>query len=133
MGFREGAFATVWQVEQKNDRWTKLRINISRKNKDTDEYEQDFSGWGDVFGTAAAAKAAKLKEKDRIKLGGVDVTNSYDKDKKVTYWNPKVFDFEMADGAGGNSGGRSSSGSSRRREQEAYEGENEADDDGLPF
>ena len=61
------------------------------------------------------------------------MTNSYDKEKKVTYWNPKVFDFEMADGAGGNSGGRSSSGSSRRREQEAYEGENEADDDGLPF
>ena len=133
MGFREGAFATVWQVEQKNDRWTKIRINISRKNKDTDEYEQDFSGWVDVFGTAAAAKAAKLKEKDRIKLGGVDVTNSYDKEKKVTYWNPKVFDFEMADGSGGNSGSHSSSGSSRRRDQESYEGENEADDDGLPF
>lgn len=133
MGFREGAFATVWQVEQKNDRWTKLRINISRKNKDTDEYEQDFSGWVDVFGTAAAGKAAKLKEKDRIKLGGVDVTNSYDKEKKVTYWNPKVFDFEMADSAGGGSGGHSSAGSSRRRTQEEYEGENEADDDGLPF
>ena len=47
MGFRNNCFATVWQVESRNPNWTKVRLNISRKNKDTGEYEQDFSGWVD--------------------------------------------------------------------------------------
>ena len=133
MGFRQGAFATVWQVESKNPSWTKVRLNISRKNKETEKYEQDFSGWVDFFGTATAAKAARLKERDRIKLLSVDVTNNYNKENKVTYWNPKVFEFEMADDSGsGNSGG----GHSTQRAQKAYEGDNEIDGDDdsqLPF
>ena len=32
MGFRTGAYATVWDVENKNDNNTKLRISIGRKN-----------------------------------------------------------------------------------------------------
>ena len=94
MGFRTGAFAKVWEVTPMSDTSTKLRMSISRKNKKTDEYEQDFSGFVLAIGTAAASKAARLKEGDRIKLGDVDVSTKYDKDKKITYTNFKMFSFD---------------------------------------
>ena len=99
MGFRKDSFATIWSVEPTSDTLTKARISISHKNRQTGEYENDFSGFVSFVGTAAAKKAASLKERDRIKLGDVDVTNRYDKEKNVTYTNFKVFSFEMADGA----------------------------------
>lgn len=94
MGFRKEAFATIWSVESTSDTLTKARISISRKNKQTGEYDTDFSGFVSFVGTAAAKKAAGLKEKDRIRLGDVDVTNKYDKEKNVTYTNYKIFSFE---------------------------------------
>lgn len=98
MGFRNGAYATVWEVEpSKFDTMTNGRISISRKNKDSGEYEQDFSGFVSFVGTAAAKKALSLKEKDRIKLGDVDVSTRYDKAKEKEYINYKIFSFEMAE------------------------------------
>lgn len=98
MGFRTGAYAKVWKVEPFSDTSTKLRISVSRKNKQTGEYEQDFSGFANAVGTAAAKKAACLKEGERIKLGDVDVTTKYDKAKDVTYTNYKIFSFEVDNG-----------------------------------
>ena len=123
MGFRQGAFASVWSVEQKSDRWTKIRVSISRKNADTGEYEDEFSGFIDCIGTACAGKAAKLKERDRIRLGNVDVTNKYVKEKNMTYTNFKMTSFDMADEAG-----------AQKKEKPAaeYEGENDPSSD-LPF
>lgn len=94
MGFRTGAYAMVWSVEPKSDTWTKARISISRKVKNSDEYEQDFSGFVDFSGTASAKKAAALKPETRIKLGDVDVTNKYDSKNGVTYTNYKIWSFE---------------------------------------
>lgn len=94
MGFRNGSYATVWEVKPQSDVFTKGRISVSRKNKNTGNFEQDFAGYVTFVGTATAAKAAKLKEKDRIRLGEVDVSNRYDKEKKVEYTNYKVFTFE---------------------------------------
>lgn len=94
MGFRTGAYAKVWEVTPISDTSTKIRLSISRKNKSTGEYEQDFSGYVLAIGTSTANKAAKLKEGDRIKLGDVDVTTKYDKDKRVTYTNYKMFSFD---------------------------------------
>lgn len=82
MGFRTGAYAKVWEVTPMSDTSTKVRLSVSRKNKQTNEYEQDFSGFVLAIGTAAAKKAACLKEGERIKLGDVDVTTKYDKEKK---------------------------------------------------
>ena len=95
MGFRKDSFATVWSAEVVSDTLTKVRLSISRKNKQTGEYETDFSGFVSFVGTAAAKKAAALKEKDRIKLGDIDVTNRYDKERNTTFTNFKVFSFEM--------------------------------------
>jgi hypothetical protein len=107
MGFRAGSYATIWSVESASDTRTKARISISRKNKQTGEYDTDFSGFVDFIGTAAAKKALMLKEKDRIRLGDVDVTNNYNKEKGITYTNFKIFSFETQseiNGSGGNSG-----------------------------
>lgn len=95
MGFRTGAYATVWSVEAGKGNFQKVRISISRKNKE-DVYEQDFSGFCTFIGHANA-KATKLKEKDRIKIGDVDVCSHYDKESKKEYVNYKVFDFEFAE------------------------------------
>ena len=94
MGFRNNAYAKVWQVDTVSDTNTKAQISVSRKNKDTGEYETEFSGFVNFFGTAAASKAARLQKGDRIKLGEVDVTTRYNKEKNVTYTNYKVFSFE---------------------------------------
>lgn len=63
MGFRTGSYATIWSVESATDTRTKARISISRKNKQTGEYDTDFSGFVDFIGTAAARKALTLKRK----------------------------------------------------------------------
>ena len=101
MGFRKDAFCTVWSVEPVSDVQTKARISISRKDKQTGEYTEDFSGFVSFFGTAAAKKAATLKERDRIKLGDVDVRSKYDKAKNITYYNFNVYSFEVQNGAAG--------------------------------
>ncbi len=100
MGFRNGAYAKIWDVSGVSDTNTKLRISISRKDNRSGEYVNDFSGFVNAIGTAAAAKALRLKKGDRIKLGDVDVSNKYDKEKQVTYTNCKIFSFELCDGQG---------------------------------
>ena len=97
MGFRKDSYATVWEVKQGNGNFTDVRLSTSKKNKQTNEYTTDFSGFVRFIGTAHQ-NASSLKERDRIKLGDCEVTNSYDKEKKVTYTNFAVFSFEMANG-----------------------------------
>lgn len=106
MGFRKGAYCTVWSVDPVSDTVTKARVSISRKDKQTGEYVEDFSGFVTFFGTATARKATTLKERDRIQLDEVDVGTKYDKAKNVTYYNFKVFSFDVVNNTGnGNSGG----------------------------
>ena len=93
MGFRKDAFATVWEVTPMSDTFTKGRISISRKDKESGEYSQDFGGYVSFIGTACAKRASKLKEKDRIKLGDVDVTTRYDKTKNTSYTNFNIYSF----------------------------------------
>lgn len=127
MGFRKDSFCVIWSVEPVSDTLTKARISISRKNKQTGGYDTDFSGFVSFIGTAAAKKAASLKEKDRIRLGDVDVTNKYDKEKNVTYTNFKIFNFEtQSEIDGGNS-------ASQTTEPEKSVDDGEIDDDRLPF
>lgn len=97
MGFRTNSFCTVWEVESVSDFNTKARISTSRKNKQTGEYETDFSGFVSFIGTAAAKKALGLKEKSRIRLKDVDVTTKYDKEKGIQYTNYKIFSFDTQD------------------------------------
>lgn len=103
-----------------------MRISISRKNKQSGEYEQDFSAFVSAIGTAAAKKAACLKEGDTIKLGDVDVTTKYDKQKEVTYTNYKIFSFEV-------DGGNASAVKTPVTEPQPPVDSGEVDDARLPF
>lgn len=129
MGFRTGAFAKVWEVTPVSDTSTKLRISISRKNKKTEEYEQDFGGFVHAIGTAAAKKAACLKSGDTIKLGDVDVSNRYDSEKKREYTNCKIFSFEVDNGSASKS---TTNPAATTEPQPAVDG-GEVDDARLPF
>ena len=98
MGFRNNAYAKCWTVEEGKGNFSKVRLSISRKNKMTGEYEQDFSGFVTMIGNAHA-KCQKLKAGDRIKLGEVDVSNRYDKERNREYTDFKCFDFEIEQSA----------------------------------
>lgn len=97
MGFRTGAYAKVWEIKQGNGNYTDARISTSKKDRGTDKYVTDFSGYVRLVGEAHQG-ASSLQEKDRIRIGNCDVTNSYDKEKKVTYTNYAIFDFENVSG-----------------------------------
>ena len=127
MGFRNGAYAKVWSVEPETDTRTKVRLSTSRKNRQTGQYEQDFSGFVQFVGTANATSASRLHEGDRIKLGDCDVTTRYNKETKREYVNYTTFGFEkMEDDSSGGSGGKSAG----KQKDPPYD---EPNDDDLPF
>ena len=128
MGFRNNAFATVWEIEDKGT-FVKVRLSTSSKNKDTDQYEQDFSGYC-MFVYTAKAKAEKLREKDRIQLISVDVTTKYSKELQKEYINYKVFDFEMADS--GSTPNRNT-GRQQSAPPVSNDVEGDTDEDQMPF
>ena len=124
MGFRKDSFATVWGVEVISDTHTKIQISISRRNKTTEKYEKEFSGFISCIGTATAKKAACLKEGDRIKLGDVDVTTYYNKDKNITYTNFKMFSFEVE---------KTANSATNNTEPQPTVDDGEVSDERLPF
>lgn len=152
MGFREGAFATVWEVTDRGDNFTKIRVSTSRKDKKNDEYVTDFNGFVSLIGEAH--KKADLIDRGlengdryRIKLGACDVTNRYDKAAGREFVNYTLFDFESADGSssdGGsgkskNSGKKTNNGAKKAKAappplEDDSDDENESDSgDDLPF
>lgn len=100
MGFREGAFATVWEVTDQGSSFSKVRLSTSRKDKKTDEYVTDFNGFVSLIGNANS-KVDMINDaigddgRCRIKLGACDVSNKYDKDAGREYVNYALFDFEF--------------------------------------
>ena len=123
MGFKTNGYCTIWEVTPVSDMVTKARVSTSRKNRKTGEYETDFSGFVSFVGTAAAQKAARLKERDRIRLGDIDVTSRYDKGRKETFINFNIFSFDMADDVKGGS----------KPESQHTVDDGEIDDSRLPF
>lgn len=97
MGLHNGAYAKIWSVQPGKGRFTTVRLSINKKQQDG-SYVQDFSGYCTFLGKAHA-KAATLKGDERIKLGDIDVGNSYDKEKNKEFINYRVFDFDLADGS----------------------------------
>ena len=129
MGFRNEGYATVWSTEKISDGVTKVRISTSRKNKDTNEYEQDFSGFVRFVGRGVAARALALHEKDRIKLGKVEVTTTYNKEKKTEYINYTCFEFEEVT----SNNSSNSSGGSSSNPVDGGDNEGQISDGELPF
>ncbi len=95
MGFKLGAYAKIWKVEDKGN-FSKVQMSVSKKNRQTDQYETEFSGFVNFVGHAHN-KISTSYEGAKIKLGDCDVTTKYNKEKNVTYTNYALFEFEDAD------------------------------------
>lgn len=93
MGFRNGAYAKIWNSEDKG-KYSVVELSTSKKNKETDEYETDFSSKFVRFIGAAHEALKKLGDRTRVKLGSVEVTNSYNKDTKKGYTNFLVYSID---------------------------------------
>ena len=96
MGFRTDSYAKVWEVKNKAEKYTDAQISISKKNKQTEQYETDFSGIVRFIGEAHK-KAVEFANGSKIKILSCDTTNKYDKEKKTTFWRCIVFDFEFTE------------------------------------
>ncbi len=138
MGFRTGAYAKVWEVRVKSPKVTSLRISVSKKNRDTGEYDTDFSGFVSCLGDVAA-QAAKLETGDRIKIGDIDVSTRYVKETNTQYTDFKMYNFEAVnDSKAGQKkpgGGQRNSGGGRRNNYASPDelSELETDDNDMPF
>lgn len=107
MGFHIGSYATVWSVEDKG-KFSNVNLSTSRKNKQSGNYETDFSDYVSFVGDAHK-DASRLKARDRIKITGCDTTNRYDKERGQKFYNHTVFSFEFMSGndrSGGQSGSK---------------------------
>lgn len=93
MGFRNDAYAKIWKKEDKG-KYHLVNLSISKKNKESGEYETCFSDGTVRFIGTAHEQIKALPDGARIKLKSVDVTNRYDKDRHMTYVNYCVFAFE---------------------------------------
>lgn len=132
MGFRSGAFAKIWEITPISDTMTKLNVSISKKNRQTGEYEKDFSGFPVCIGTAAAGKASKLQKGDTIILGDVDVSTRPRPDGKGVYTDYKIFSFELANND--DKGGKVPAKTAAKPKKPAYVEENSVEDDNdLPY
>lgn len=96
MGFRNDSYATVWEVKTKAEKYTDAKISISKKNKQSGQYETDFSGIVRFIGEAHK-KASEFVERSKIKILNCETTNNYNKETKVTFWRCIIWDFEFAE------------------------------------
>ena len=126
MGFRNNAYAKVWETRPGNGNYSEARISISKKDKNTGEYNTEFSGWVRLIGNAHQ-KVNTIKNGDNVQLGDVDVTNRYVKDKNTTYVNYAVFDFNPAN-SGGSGGGKATT-----KKKDNFQNISAEVDEELPF
>lgn len=123
MGFRNNAWAKVWDIEDKGN-YSLAEISTSRKNKDSGDYETDFSSKFVRF--IGDAHKSNVKKGERIQLKSCDVTTSYDKEKRKVYTNYLVFEIARGDG-------HENSRSSKKPAKEPESVDDLIDDDDLPF
>ena len=102
MIFHDGPFVTVWEIKSKNDNYVRVRISSSRKDKETNEYFTDFSGFVSLIG-AALKKFPRIEsaiEEDgrcRIKINTFSISNRYDREEGKEYNNYGILDFSFQD------------------------------------
>ena len=86
---------TVWEIEDKGT-WAKVKMSDSFKDKDGHYVNCNY--FGVMFFKEAAELVKSLNQKDKIKVTNGVYSPVYDKDKKTTYHNYKVFHAELPDG-----------------------------------
>lgn len=134
MGFRVGSWMKVWEIQPKSAGVTSIKGSVSRKNKETGEYETEFCEYCSCLGANIAQKAANLQVGQTIKLKDIDVTSVYDKVKQQKYINYKIFDFDIDDVPRANAPAAATKSNINSPLDVAYEGiSDDVVDEGLPF
>lgn len=87
-----GFWAKVWKCENRGN-YHELQISVSKKDKNTGEYTRDYAGFVRCIGYAHN-KANDIVPGDSIRITNFDVSNSYSKEKNITYTKVAVFDIE---------------------------------------
>lgn len=100
MGFRKNCYAKVWDIvpPKEGKKSCRVRLSVSKKNKNGDGYTVDFSDYCTFIGSAFIYATTKLMNGDRIKLTEIDVTSIYNKKKDRQFIDFKVFECEPVDG-----------------------------------
>ena len=152
MGFRQGAFARVWSVNDEG-KYSTVNLSISRKNKETGNYDIEFTdGYVRFIGTAhESIKELDLPTRDEfdakihkgatIKISSCDVNTHYDSKTKKSYTNYLVFGFEIPeDNFSGNNkqsgnakGGKSATKGKLKTKASPKVEDNEEEDEDYPF
>ena len=96
--FSVGSYAKIWKIKEISDKYSDIRISTSKKDKATEQYEQDFGAFVRMVGQAHE-QMSYLSEGDKFKILRCGVTNKYDKEKNVTYTNYVIFEIEADDPA----------------------------------
>ena len=103
MGFRTGAYASVFSVKRGNGNYYDVNITTSHKDRNSGNYVRDFGAFVRFAGDAAnvVARFDGKSSKDngnrplaRVRLGDIDTTNTYNAAKGITYTNHVVFTCE---------------------------------------
>lgn len=149
MGFRQGAYAKIWSVNDMG-KYSTANVSISRKNPNTNGYDIEFSNkYVRLVGSAhEAAKDLGLPtneefnpETDRgvsIKITSCDVSNNFNKETMTMYTNFVIFGFEIPDN-NSNGGGYKNSGSKKATNKKTpskpapKRDVDDDDDNDLPF
>lgn len=137
MGFRQGAFAKVWNAKD-NGNYSTCNVTVSRKKRDSDEYEVVFKdGFVRFVGEAhKKIESVLIPEKGgvSIQIQSCDVENRYDAGKDKLYTNYVIYDFEFPESNGGGNKSSGNKGSAKPKAKESPEpNQAAADDDELPF
>ncbi len=143
MGFRNGAYARIWEKSTQNitygagKSFTKymVRLSISRKGND-DKFYQQFSGFCELKGDALEEmKGVKIPSSGGlpVRLGNVDLDNSYDAENGVTYWYPIIWSFDHSEEEASRANERPAKKGKTASQQVYNDNFAEVDDEELPF
>lgn len=101
MGLKKDCTCKIWQVKR-NEKYTDVQISVDKKNKQTDAWETDFSGFVRFIGEAhkkiADLPDGKQEKPFKVKAGDFEVTQRYVKDKNTTYTNFVMYDIQVEQG-----------------------------------
>ena len=133
MGFRAGAYATLWEVRPtKSDKVLSANVSISRKRQDG-TFDDEFSQWVKLIGNAKK-RGESITERTRIKILDCDVKAPYDKqERKTKFYDFVIFDFEDMNGNSSEKKSSSSGGTKQPAKRSAFEYEGDTDEEDVPF
>ena len=138
MGFRQDAYARVWDVKDKG-KYSVARISISHKDKNTGAYTTDFQdGFVGLVGQAhTALQGVQIDEKKgiTIKISSCEVTNTYTSPNGEISFAPHytIFGLEIQDGNKNNKGNNANSADTNSGSDDFINIPDGIDDGDLPF